>query len=553
MSLAEELRSIGLHDVDDSHEVLEAHSRDTSLFQVMPEVVVFPRSAEELEVLVQWVTQQKKEGRNISITGRSAGTDMTGGPLNESIIVSFTKYMNAYAVDEQGLEAHVEPGLYYREFEKEILSEHLTMPTYPSSKTIAALGGMIMNNCGGEQTLRYGQMREFVTSIDMVLADGNTYTFGPLTEDQLEATCSQNTFEGRLYRSMKELIVNNWDTIKANQPHVSKNSSGYALWRVWDENTKIFNLAHLFVGSQGTLGLLSHARLRLLPEKTHRRMIVTFFPSWDNMPDFVTTILPYSPESLEAFDDATLKLGIRFMPEVARSIEVPFWKFALRFLPEVGIGIKMLRMPKLVIIIELAEDTEDELDRKTTEIEEKLRTSNILFRTLHTKQEEDKYWAMRRESFNLLRKHVAGKQTAPFIEDFCLNPKDIPAFLPQIRELLKRNGITMNIAGHAGNGNFHIIPLMDLTQASEREKLPRVAEEYYKLIQTYRGSISAEHNDGILRTPYLNRMYSPEMLALFKQVKDICDPLNIFNPGKKIALEQGIGTKEYSAQHIKAK
>jgi FAD/FMN-containing dehydrogenase len=552
MTLVEELKTIIEGDVDDSPETLLHHSQDTSIFQVMPEVVVFPKHNTDIQNLVEFVAREKKKGRNISLTGRSAGTDMTGGPLNESIIVSMTRYLNQAVYDESALEAVVEPGVYYRDFEKEMLPRHLTMPTYPASKTIAALGGMIMNNSAGERSLRYGQIREFVKTVDVVLSDGKTYTFGPLVEDQLREKLALPNFEGEIYRAMWDLITEHHYEIEANRPHVSKNSSGYALWRVWDPNTKLFNLAHLFVGSQGTLGLMTKAKLRIQREREERRMFVVFFKEWNEMPRFVNDILPFNPESLEAFDDATINLGIRFMPDVARAAGVPLWKFALRFLPEVGIGIKMRAMPKLIVIIEIAEHSHDEAEKKQKEIEKVLSDGNYFYRFLQTQDEEDKYWTMRRESFNLLRKHVNGKHTAPFIEDFCLDPKDIPSFLPEVDTLLRKHNISINITGHAGNGNFHIIPLMDLRNSEEREKIITVAEEYYKLVKKYGGSISAEHNDGILRTPYLESMFSEQMITVFAEVKKIFDPDNIFNPGKKVALQhEGIGTKEYLRYHIK--
>ena len=152
---------------------------------------------------------------------------------------------------------------------------------------------------------------------------------------------------------------------------------------------------------------------------------------------------------------------------------------------------------------------------------------------------------MRRESFNLLRQHVRGKRTAPFIEDFCIQPEKMPEFLPKLLKILKDNGIKANIAGHAGDGNYHIIPLMDLTKESERAKIVPVGQKVFSLIKEYGGTITAEHNDGIIRTPYIEQMFGAEVYGLFKEVKQIFDPQNIFNPGKKVG-----GTTKYIEDHI---
>ncbi|MEX2515041.1 MAG: FAD-binding oxidoreductase [Candidatus Paceibacterota bacterium] len=525
----------------------DTFSRDTSLFQVHPEAVVFPESSEDVEKIVSYVARHKEESPYLSVTGRSAGTDMTGGPLNDSLIMSCTEHLNA-VIELGDNHAVVQPGVYYQDFEKKLTPDHLTMPVYPASKSIAALGGMVMNNCGGEKTLRYGQMRDFVNAVKMVLADGKEYLFGPMNRDELERVKQEDNFIGDIYRRMHALLEDNYDLIKAAKPSTTKNSSGYALWDVWDRETDVFDMSQLFVGSQGTLGMMTEANVRLIRKKPHTRLVSVFFKDWDAVPDLVNQLLPLDPDSLEAFDDQTLKLGLRFMPEIARKVGSNFFSFALKFLPEAWIGVKMLGMPKLILLIELAEDTEEELNEKTAEVEKILEGFAAYSRTLYSEPEQEKYWVMRRQSFNLLRQHVKGKQTAPFVEDFCIAPEDVPEFLPQAIDILEGHDIAVNIAGHAGNGNFHIIPLMDLTTDAQKDKIMEVAEEFYDLVLAYSGTITAEHNDGIVRTPFLEKMYGEEVYALFEEVKKIFDPQNIFNPGKKVG-----GTKAYARQHIKAK
>ncbi len=543
MSLSDELKGLVSGEVFSDPQTLETYSKDTSLFKVVPEVVVFPKDVSDLKKIVSFVSEQKKDRPTLSITGRSAGTCMTGGPLNESIILSFPKYFNKAVVDLPNMSARVEPGLYYHDFEDKMLPPGVEFPSYPASKSIAALGGIIMNNAGGEKTLRYGQTRDSVPEVSMVLSDGNEYSFKKLSLEELEEKKKLENFEGEVYRKTFDLLEKNYEVVQRAKPHVSKNSAGYALWRIWDR--KNFDLSQLFIGSQGTLGILTNAKIKLIREKPHKKMIAIFFKNWDALPAIVNTLLKSEPESLEAFDEATLKLGLRFMPEIARKAHTTFLKFAMKFLPEAWMGVKMLGFPKLILLAEFAEDDPHTLEDKMESAEKALKQFPVRTRILREQSEQDKYWVMRRESFNLLRQHVKGKRTAPFIEDFCIDPARIPEFLPQVLQILKEYKIEANIAGHAGNGNFHIIPLMDLTQKSERDKILLVADKVYKLINEFDGSITAEHNDGILRTPYLLDMFGEEVYDLFKQVKEIFDPQNIFNPGKKIG-----GTKEYLEKHI---
>jgi len=520
---------------------LDFHSKDTSLFSVTPQVVVYPKHAKDISALVEYANNHE----GVSLTARAGGTCMTGGPLSESVVMNFTKYFNTYDIYPGKLEARVEPGLYYRDFEKETEKHNIELPTFPASKSICALGGMIMNNSGGEKTLRYGQTREYIQSMNVVLSDGKEYELKKLSKQELDEKKKQTDFEGDLYSRLHKLIEDNYDLIQSQKPQVSKNSAGYYLWDVWNKETGEFDLTQLFAGSQGTLGVFTSANMRLVKKKEHERLIVLNFKDWKALPEVVNELLPIEPEGLETFDDATLKLGLRFMPKVAERVGENFFRFALRFLPEVVIGLRMLGLPKLVVLVQLSEDSEEVLEEKTKKVLDTLKDNKVWVRVAKNKKDAEKYWVMRRESFRLLREHATGKVAASLVEDFCVKPEYVPEFLPKAIELLESNGIRANITGHAGSGNLHIIPLIDMKTEGMRDKLTDVANKFYDLVAEYHGTNTAEHNDGILRTPYLNKMFSQEMLDLFSEVKNICDPKGVFNPGKKVG-----GTFEYMKSHM---
>jgi FAD/FMN-containing dehydrogenase len=537
-------------EVFDDEETLKLYSHDASLFEVKPKLVVYPKDSNDLEKLIAYVSEKKETDPTISLTIRSAGTGMTGGSLNESIIADVTKYMN-HIGENEGNYYTVEPGVYYRDFELKTLENDLILPCFPASRNLCALGGMISNNSAGERTLRYGQTRNFVEELSVILADGSHRLFKKLNMEELEEKKRQDDFEGEIYRKVHTLLEDNYEIIQKAKPRVTKNSAGYALWDIYNKEAGTFDLAQLFTGSQGTLGVITNAKLKLVKEKKYHDMIALFFRSWDEMPDVVNAILPFDPESLETFDEDTLKLGIRFMPEIAQKSGTNLISFVAKFIPEMLIGLRMLGLPKLIILAEISEDTDKEVKSKVTKIIEALKPFKIWYRIIEKDTEEAKFWTMRRESFNLLRQHAKGKRTAPFVEDFCIPANKVPQFLPECLKILKDHGIEANIAGHAGDGNFHIIPLMDLTKKSERDKITIVSDKFYDLVAQYKGTISGEHNDGIIRTPYLKKMYSPEILNLFNDIKDIFDSKKIFNPGKKVPLvKPNIGTVEYINSHI---
>jgi len=542
MRLLEEIKKVFKGEVLDDETTLKIYSRDASLFEVGPKFVVFPRDSEDLKNLVKWA----KDNPGHSVTIRAAGSDMTGGPLSESIVADVTKHMNKMGEipEHRGLTSVlVEPGVFYRDFEKKTLEKGLILPCYPASKDLCALGGMFGNNCAGEKTLRYGKMENFVLETKVILSDGNEYLVKPLSRVALDTKMAQGDFEGNVYKNIFNLIEANREVIEQAKPKVSKNSAGYYLWNVLSRALDTFDLNKLLVGSQGTLGIVTEMKLKLVQEKKYHDMIALFFKSWDELPQVVNAILPYDPESLETFDEDTLKLGLRFMPEIARKSGTGLISFAAKFIPEVLIGFRMLGLPKLIVLVEIAEETEEGVKEKVKRTVEAIKPFNVWSRVIEKDSEEEKFWVMRRESFNLLRKHVKNKKTAPFVDDFCIPAEKIPEFLPKALKILEEAGIDANIAGHAGNGNFHIIPLMDLRKESERRKIPAVSDKFYDLVAEYKGTITAEHNDGIVRTPYLGKMYSPEVLELFKKTKEIFDPLNIFNPGKKVPSTRSMGSE----------
>ncbi len=538
MSLPETLKNTLKGDVTDALSERAKYARDTSLFERTPSVVIFPKNADDVAAAVKAVHDAKSAGEDVSITARSAGTDMSGGPLTRSVVAVFTKYMNRIGAIERGF-ASVEPGAYYRDFEKETLKKNLILPSYPASRSIAAMGGILNNNSGGERTLQYGKTEDYVESVDVVLSDGSKATFSALTEEQLNEKKAQQTLEGEIYRGIADLVTKNQDLIAAHRPTVSKNSAGYALWNVFDANNRI-NLARLICGAQGTLALVTKMTLRLVTPKKHRAMLIVFLPSdhgqakLEALPEIVRTVLPFGPESFESYDDHTLSLAVKFLPQMLmqmgllRAIRLGF-----SFLPEVGLVLRG-GVPKLILMAEFAEDTAAAACAKAAAAKEALTALNLPVRIAKDEKAAEKYWIVRRESFALLRKNLSGLYAAPFIDDFVVPPDSYPQFLPELNTLLAQYTLVYTIAGHIGNGNFHIIPLMDLSSPDTKRIVMELAPKVYDLVLKYGGTTTGEHNDGIIRTPYLTQQFGPQMTHLFEETKRIFDPLNILNPGKKV-------------------
>ncbi len=546
MDLKEKLQAVIQGEVEDNEKTLAHYSRDASLFEIRPKVVVFPNDTEDLKSLVRFVRGEKKRSdKPIYLTPRSGGTDMTGGPLGESIIVDFTRHFNGPVEVESGLPAValVEPGVFYRDFEKETLKHNLLLPSFPASREICTVGGMVANNAGGEKTLVYGKVNHFVKGLKVVLSDGKEYALHPLEKYELEAKLKLDNFEGEIYRRTYEIVDKNYNLLQRAKPKVHKNSAGYALWDIWNKET--FDLTQLFVGSQGTLGLITKIKFELVKPKPCSKMLVIFLRDLKPLAKLVNRVLEHKPETFESYDNHTLTLAIRYLPQFARLLKGGLLSIAWKFLPE----IKMILtggVPKLILTAEFTGENEEEVVAKVNQARESIKEFNVKSRITRTAIEMEKYHLIRRESFNLLRHKIKNKQTAPFIDDIIVPPETLPEFLPQLEEIMKKYDLIYTIAGHVGDGNFHIIPLMDLGRKDAKEVIHKLTDEVYRLVFKYGGSMTAEHNDGLIRSPYLKQMYGEEVYKLFEEVKRIFDPDDIFNPGKKVGT-----SLEYALAHLK--
>lgn len=545
MDIQKELAAIFKGEIDTTKETRDFYSHDASLFELEPQVVAFPKDANDIKAAVSFVNKNKQAMPELSITPRSRGTDMTGGAIGESIVLDISKHMNQLYEVTPGA-AHLQPGVLYKDFEVETLKQGSLLPSYPASRDLASVGGMVNNNSGGEKSLEYGKTDNFVTELKVILSDGNEYLVKPLNRDELNAKMGQDDFEGNLYRQTFELLDKHYDQIQAAAPHVTKDSTGYHLWNVWKRDTGIFDMTKLFIGAQGTLGIVTDIKVRLVPHAPHSGTLVCYMHNIDNLGDVIPAVLKHKPATFESFDDNTLWLSFKFFFLFIAKLGLWTWvKTALQLLPD---GIMIARgVPKLILLIEFTGATPEEVKRKIHEAKLDLKRFGFTYMEEdNTEAKSQKFWLMRRESFNLLRKKVKDKHTAPFIDDFVVPPARLTEFLPQLRDIIKKYELFATIAGHMGDGNFHVIPLMKIEEPKERAKFEPAMKEVNTLVIKYGGSVSGEHGDGMIRGPWLEQMYGPDVLGYMRDVKHLFDPQNIFNPHKKTDA-----TWDFSFHHIR--
>jgi len=263
--------------------------------------------------------------------------------------------------------------------------------------------------------------------------------------------------------------------------------------------------------------------------------------------------LKYNPQSLESYDDKTFLLVLKYIKDFAKLLGFKnFFKLGLSFWPE---AIMTLRhgFPKIVLLVEFTGESQIEVDREAEKTMKDLKASHrIGIRLTKNAEEAKKYWTIRHEAFNLIRYHLKKVKSMPFIDDVIVKPERIPEFFPALYKILNvyKKRMTFAVGGHFGDGNIHIYTLVNPKDSDLKKMILQVSNQVYDLVTKLGGSITAEHNDGIIRTPYLNKMFDEKIIKIFKEIKEIFDPKGIFNPGKKVPTKEDGGTKEYITEHI---
>lgn len=537
-NLTTDLKGIIAGDVADDSDTLALYSHDASLFELIPDAVVYPKNATDVCKLVDYVNKNKKQYPNLSLTARGAGTDMSGGAINTSIIVDFKKYFTQIdSIDAKKMTSRLQPGVMYKDFDEQAKKKGILMPTYPASRDLCTVGGMVNNNAGGEKSIEFGKVEDFVNKLSFVFADGIKREVKPINKTELEKKIKQKDFEGQVYKQLYQLIEANYDTIQKAKPNVSKDSTGYHLWRVWNRETGIFDLTQVITGAQGTLGFVTDIEFKMTSARSEEGLLVIFMKNTNKLGDLIKQVVAKKPSRFESFDDNTLLLSIKFMPKFYKLLG--FKKFVQLLINLIPDGLLLLRgIPRLILMVSIKGNSPQEVEAKIKELHQELKADARKygitgFEEAPKERQGEKFWIMRRYSFQILRSSVKDKHTAPFIDDFVVPPEHLPEFLPKLRKIISKYKLFATVAGHMGDGNFHIIPLMNIELSSERAKIMPAMKDVNDLVLSYGGSLSGEHNDGMIRGPWLERMYGEEMYQILKKVKQIFDPDNIFNPHKK--------------------
>ena len=521
------------------------YSRDAGIYELVPEIVVQPQDSKDVEKLVSFVTKNKHAHPSLAITPRSAGTDMSGGAIGHSIVLDMLPHFNNIH-GMSGSVLYTQPGVYMRDIDPYLAAKDLMLGCVPASRALCTIGGMVGNNSGGEQSLRYGNTERSVRELTVVLADGKSYVVKPMNKKQLDKKMTEDTFEGKLYKQTYDLIEKQYDLIKNARPHVNKNSMGYNLWSVWDRDTGIFDLTHLFTGSQGTLGIVTDIKIEAVKKPKHSGLLLAYLTSFKQLGDIIPVVMKHNPSTFEGFDDITFNLGVKYFSTFKKQLSTKEWLRQQAWLLGSVAQFKG-HLPNILLMIEFDGDTKDEVYAKIEKLHTDLKKYKLRMDIEGDEASSAPFWSIRRASLALLRNKVKDKYASPFIDDMTVQPRYLPEFLPKIRQVIRKYKLPATLAGHFGDGNFHIIPLMDIENPTDQAKLEPVMREVIPLVLKYGGTMAGEHNDGMVRGPWLPAIFGDAVYQIFKEVKEIYDPHYIFNPHKKTDASW-----EYSMDHIRS-
>jgi FAD/FMN-containing dehydrogenase/Fe-S oxidoreductase len=484
---------------------------------MMPLGVVVPKSIEDIFATIEIA---REEG--VPVLPRGGGTSQCGQTVNHAIVIDQSKHLNKLIdFDKEAGTAVVEPGLVLDHLNDKIKASGLWYPVDVSTSSRATLGGMTANNSCGSRSIRYGMSRDNVLAIDAILADGTTASFGEVASD-LRGVNETDEVQ-QLFRDLLALGEREADEIKERFPQVLRRVGGYnvdALLPAASGN----NLAHLLVGSEGTLAFSEKITLKLSPVLRNKVLGVCHFPSFREAMDAAQHLVKLDPTAVELVD--------RNMIELGRGIAM--------FRPIVDSFVR--GEPAALLIVEFAEKDQNENLRRLASLHDVMADLGFCWGDPGKKDGgvveavdptfQKQIIEVRKQGLNIMMSMKSDGKPVSFVEDCAVHLEDLAEYTDRLTGIFRKHGTDGTWYAHASVGTLHVRPVLNLKLDTDRKALRAIAEEAFDLVKNYHGSHSGEHGDGIVRSEFHGKMFGQRMVNNFTWVKDRMDPAGLFNPGK---------------------
>jgi FAD/FMN-containing dehydrogenase/Fe-S oxidoreductase len=515
------------------------YASTASVVEMWPSCIVEPMDADDVIKTMQFAREHQ-----VPVTCRGAGSGVAGQSLGQGIILDFAVHMNRI-LETQPSEgwARVQPGLVKDDFDAELGSFGMFWPPDPSSSPWCTVGAMVSNNSGGAKSIRWGTSKDYLLELDVLLADGERVKLRPLEvlpEGKINFPADATAAEIRLANGVFNIARENAGLLVKERPEATRSSSGYNVFELLHgENGGIniqayyprtefdpsvgagdiggvLDMPRLFSGSEGTLGILLEAKLRVLRLPKKQAGLTLWFDSNQTMAEGVVKLLPTRPTKLEVLDRSFIDVAARTDPRLAEGIPA--------------------RLQSMLIVEYWADDEAE--TRKQVDTALKLCVPSPAFdgKAAYDAVELEKAWTVRKIASPILSRVKGDIKPTRWIEDCAVPPWKLPHFIDSFKRICEANGFTAHLFGHGGEGNLHVNPFTNSKSEQDRARMRKAADEVFAMVKGLKGTISGEHGDGLMRTPYLRRMYG-DVYPLFEQVKQLFDPAKLLNPLNKIVAQ----------------
>lgn len=515
------------------------YATDASVYREMPFAVAFPKNDHDLKLLITFASEQ-----SMGLIPRTAGTSLAGQCVGNGIVVDFSKYFTQILeLNEAERWVWVQPGVVRDELNLFLKDKGLFFAPDTSTSNRCMIGGMVGNNSCGSTSIKYGSTREHLLEAKALLHDGSEAHFMPLSKAQLAEKCHLNNSEGAIYRAMNEILCDetNQSEIISEFPNenVSRRNTGYALDALLfsecfsEDDIQPFNVCKLLAGSEGTLALTTAVKLNLMPlPPPHKALLIGHFNSIDESLRATQIAVQYYPEAIEMMDNIVLE---------CTESHVEFSKY--RFFID--------GKPKAIICVEFAAKRQEDLQITLQQLKQAWQAQGYGY-SYPVVEGKDiaKVWALRKAGLGLLSNIPGDAKPVAFVEDTAVAVQYLPEYIAEFNKILEKYGKRAVHYAHAGAGELHLRPILNLKDPQDVVLFRTIAEETAQLVKKYEGSNSGEHGDGRVRGEFLPLLVGEHNYDLLRQVKRTWDPQGIFNPGKIVDTPPMDTSLRYEAGQI---
>jgi FAD/FMN-containing dehydrogenase len=504
------------------------YATDASVYQIEPLGVVLPHSRDDLVRLVRICAQYR-----CPITMRGGGTSQAGQAIGPGIVVDTSKNLRSVLeVNVAERWARVEPGVVLDELNAQLRPHGLRFAPDVSTASRATIGGMMANNSSGARSVYYGKTIDHVLAQEVVLSDGSVVEFGPMTADEVRARGAGNSLEARCYRVVHDVAARNRDEIERRFPKVLRRVGGYNL----DEFVKAdrpFNLAKLMVGSEGTLAVVLSARVNLVPLPAAKAVLAIQFSSLLESLAATPLILKHRPSAVEVMDKSILD-------HTRQSALLE--------------GLRQSFIdgdPASLLCVEFYADRADELPPRLQALENDLRAHHFGYRYFHALDlpAQARIWSLREAGLGLSMAMKDDAKSLSFVEDTAVEPEKLRDYIERFLAIVERHGTTAGVYAHASVGCLHVRPVVNMKTEAGVARFEAIANDISDLVLEYGGALSGEHGDGLVRSPFMEKMFGPALYEAFRVIKRTFDPHSLFNPGKIVDAPPLTANLRYGARY----